>query len=75
MKPYGHKGHHPKDADIVDIRKNGMPGHVGNLAGKGGDIRSSFKDSDKKAQIRRAYKKAERNRAKQDIQKQKDDSI
>ena len=72
MKPYGLPRicsvEWPDMADIVEF---GRPGCVGNLVGKGGDIRSHFKSARRKAQIRRYFKRRERYNAKLAIENDK----
>ena len=72
MKPYGL----PRTCsvewpDMADIREFGRPGHVGNLVGKGGDIRSNFKSARRKAQIRRYFKRRARRTGKLAIEHDK----
>jgi hypothetical protein len=61
MKPYGI----PRTFDmmLVDppvMRQYGLKGSTANLRGKGGDIRSSIKNSNTKREIRRSYKRKAR---------------
>lgn len=68
MKPYGL----PRIGaiewpDLADIIEFGRPGRVGNLTGKGGDIRSHFKSARKKASVRRYFKRRERKKANREI--------
>jgi len=61
MKPYGLPRNddvaHP---DLADIKEYGRPGRVGNLPGKGGDVRSHFRNPASKAATRRVYKRRAR---------------
>ena len=50
--------------DVGDIKEFGRPGGAGNLRGKGGDIRSFFRNPAAKAAIRRIYKRRARNEGK-----------
>jgi len=61
MKAYGiPREAYLKYPDLGDIYKYGLPGHLGNLPGRGGDIRSLFRSSTVKKQIRRMYKRRAR---------------
>lgn len=61
MKPYGLPRVKEVEApDLVDIQTYGLRSSAGNLPGKGGEIRSLFKNSRKKRNIRRYWKKRER---------------
>ena len=61
MKGYGL----PRNTDVAapdcaDINTYGLQSGSGNLPGKGGDIRSSFKNPARKAAHRRTWKRAAR---------------
>ena len=46
--------------DCADIQEYGLASRAGHLAGRGGDVRSNFKKSLKKAKVRRGYKRRAR---------------
>ena len=46
--------------DVADITHHGLKSSVGHLRGKGGDIRSSFKNPEAKARTRRLFKRRAR---------------
>lgn len=61
MKPYGI----PRTLDLVypdmgDIANYGLKSSAGHLRGKGGDIRSNFKNPQAKARSRRQFARAAR---------------
>lgn len=61
MKPYGLPRVSGVAApDLKDIREFGRPGGVGNLPGKGGDVRSHFRNPAAKAATRRLFKRRAR---------------
>lgn len=66
MKPYGLPRNddvaHP---DVGDGQSYGLKASRVNLPGKGGVIRSNFKNAEKKQANRRVFKKMERNAGKQ----------
>lgn len=61
MKPYGLKRliNYPYP-DCADIYVGGRKSSAGNIPGKGGDIRSSFKSSSSKRSTRRYWKRVAR---------------
>lgn len=65
MKPYGvprtDDVAHP---DVADIHHYGLKSSVGKLPGRGGDIRSSFRNRNAKAQARRLWARKARAEAK-----------
>ena len=61
MKPYGlPRVSAVSEPDLADIKEFGRPGRVGNLPGKGGDLRSHFKRAASKAATRRVFKRRAR---------------
>ena len=68
MRGYGLPRHNDvKFPDMGDIRDYGLKSSAGNLEGKGGDIRSSHKNSQKKRNIRRYFKKKARREPIEDV--------
>jgi hypothetical protein len=71
MKPYGLNKQNIWDSDDkAGGVKYGRNSSSGNLPGKGGDIRSLVKGSDKKKRARRPWKKRFRAQAKVQINKE-----
>ncbi len=61
MKPYGLPNNDSvNNPDVADIGEYARPGRCGHLPGKGGDIRSYFKNAAAKATTRRLYKRRAR---------------
>jgi hypothetical protein len=60
MQPYGLYPKIPMGVDVGDIHHCGLKGSFNSPRGKGGDIRSAFKCKDKKARVRREYKRIAR---------------
>lgn len=71
MKPYGL----PRLSDIespdkADIHNWCLKSSAGKFREKGGDFKNSRRNTKKKKQVRRSYKKAERHKAKEALRKE-----
>lgn len=61
MKAYGlPRNDDVEFPDVADIHQYGLKSSAGHLRGKGGDIRSSFRNSKSKRNSRRYYKRKAR---------------
>ncbi len=66
MKAYGlPRNSEVQFPDLADIAQYGLASHAGHLRGKGGDIRSSFKNPEAKGRSRRLYKRRARQEGKE----------
>lgn len=67
MKAYGiPRNTDIESPDVADIGEYGLSSRYGRLPGKGGDIRSMFKNADSKRSARRRYKRKARAEGKRD---------
>lgn len=65
MKAYGSKRIEGRESpELSDAKEFALPAHSVNLSGKGGDIRSNWKDSTDKRQARRYWKRQARSQGK-----------